>query len=347
MSIRLFFVFGSFLLVTACQKQPVPSTNVPHAQSTVADALTLTPIITSTAIHNDHPAGTITSSPFPALPSTADPAPQIPLQRLAPGAHLKIFSIKMLPDGSGWALGGENDLPTRVLFTPNSGATWIERTPLEPAPLPGSPEKTAVGYFYDRQHAWITFGPPEPGRADQPVVWFTEDGGITWTASQVLTGARVDTVYSPTLFFFSDAQHGWLMSHHGAAAGHTPVSIYKTSDGGSNWEVVARPMDEISFPLHTCCQSGMIFFGDNITGIIARDGGPIPTPHILRTQDSGITWQQHDLPELREGLFDTHYCTTSSLQRISSQSASFVMNCSDFTSEGSHQAFQFITEEFW
>ncbi len=349
MKSRYYLFLIPILFLAGCQSnRPTVSSTFPLPSS--EPTLATSPVTTPTSFfQNSIPAITASPSTVPEAATTLAPAtssaPTTPLSRLPAGVPLKISSIQMFPDGIGWALGGESDSPAHVLYTQDDGKTWADLTPPEPAPLPGSPEKTAIAFFLDPQHAWVTFGPPDPQVTDQPVVWRTEDSGTTWKASQVLQGVAIDPVYQPFLFFFSDLQHGWLMSHHGAAAGHTPVSIYQTVDSGQTWTIVARPMEDVSSPLHTCCQSGMVFFDDNLTGLVARDGGPIPTPHILRTTDGGVTWEQHDLFEVVKGLYTNNYCTTSSLQRFAGDSAAVVMNCMGNDPNGPHQAYQFITQD--
>jgi photosystem II stability/assembly factor-like uncharacterized protein len=293
---------------------------------------------------------TLSPSPTPETPPTGEDSPNptlvevfIPLVPLSAGEKLELTTLQMFPGGTGWALGGLSRAPTRLLYTQDNARTWTDRTPPEPALPPGGIEKTAVAFFYTPQLAWVTFAPPDPqDEARQPVVWRTADGGLSWQASTVLQDARIDTVYSPSLFYFSDPVHGWLMAHHGAAAGHTPVSIHRTTDGGATWQIVARPMDELSYPLHTCCQSGMIFFEDALTGLVARDGGPIPMAHLLRTTDAGSTWEQLDMVEPSAGFFENYFCTTSSLQRITGQTASVVMNCDPLDLEEPHRAFAYL-----
>lgn len=323
-------------LLAACQRQSTAAP-APTFTPTQPPILAITPAIPSETVPSP------TTDPDPSDTPAADYAP---LAHLPAGSEIKISALQIYQDGSGWALGGAADLPTHVLHTDDRAATWQELTPPEPAPLPGSPEKSATAYFYDSQHAWVTFSPPDPSdEARQPVVWRTSDSGATWQASAVLPDARVDTVYSPALFFFSDLQHGWLMAHHGAAAGHTPVSIFRTTDSGLSWQVMARPMDEVSYPLHTCCQSGLLFFDDHQTGLVARDGGPIPLPHVLRTTDAGVTWQQYDFPAPVADLHVSNYCTTSSLQRTGGQAAALVMNCDSFEPGGRQQAFLYTTQD--
>ncbi|MCU0484645.1 MAG: hypothetical protein MUC85_00910 [Anaerolineales bacterium] len=327
------------VLLSACQPKAPTATTQPvdiatepaSGQITPSIPLTVTPAVVP-------PTSEISANPRPTLVEIF-----MPLVPLSPGQNLQLAAIQMFPGGVGWALGGTSSLPTRVLLTQDNARTWLDRTPPEPAPSPGAVEKSAVAFFYTSQMAWVTFAPPDPAdEAHQPVVWRTTDSGLSWQASQVLQDARVDTVYSPSLIYFTDPVHGWLMAHHGAAAGHTPVSIHRTTDGGATWQVVARPMDELSYPLHTCCQSGMIFFEDALTGLVARDGGPIPMPHILRTTDGGATWEQLDMVEPQAGFYEKNYCTTSSLQRITGQTASVVMNCNGLDPNGPHSAFAYL-----
>lgn len=343
MNIRYILILIFAGMLAACQENPTPEIAPPDEP-----APTMTSTVTPVKLPVTIPEKALpTQTPTPTVETEEPISSSVFLPFLTTESKIYISQIQMYANGSGWALGGSADKPEtafHVLVTQDHAISWSDRTPPEPAPAPGSPDKYAVAYFLDPLNAWVTFAPPDPSQKYmQPVIWRTSNGGLSWEASQVLPGAARSDVYSPTQFFFADLRHGWLMSHHGAAAGHTPVSIHRTTDGGLTWEIVAQPMDELSFSLHTCCQREMIFFEDLLTGLVARDAGPNPFPHVIRTTDGGFTWEQRELPQPEADFFQRYYCGTHSLQWISQQTASVVMDCAEMIPEGEHRSFLYTT----
>jgi len=92
---------------------------------------------------------------------------------------------------------------------------------------------------------------------------------------------------------FVNAQDGWfLTSLHGGAAGSEDIVLYRSTDGGQTWSLVASSSGTL--PFHGI-KSGMGWISDTtgwITGSIA-----IPNfVYLYRTQDGGVSWQPQSLP---------------------------------------------------
>ena len=92
---------------------------------------------------------------------------------------------------------------------------------------------------------------------------------------------------------FVNAQDGWVLADFGGgAAGSEGVNLFRTTDGGQTWSLVASAPGTL--PLQGI-KSGMGWISAT-TGWIT---GSIANPNVFylyRTQDGGVSWQQQSLP---------------------------------------------------
>jgi photosystem II stability/assembly factor-like uncharacterized protein len=151
--------------------------------------------------------------------------------------------IFFLNSNEGWAVGDGG----LVIHTNNAGATWT---------LIGNLYKELDGcsygeYFYylktvsfsDSNHGWITgskyscltYSMPEP------VMFFTNDGGISWTEKYLIEQGN-GTFYAGSTFFVSPNK-GWVVGTGSTySGGNTSYYwIYRTDNGGQTW--TAETMD--------------------------------------------------------------------------------------------------------
>jgi photosystem II stability/assembly factor-like uncharacterized protein len=93
----------------------------------------------------------------------------------------------------------------------------------------------------------------------------TTDGGSTW----------IDTVYIPNIysFYFLDIDNGWVVADY---------SIYKTADGGENWEYITDIFD---------LTVKQILFADKSIGYMLANNYPYSDIYTLyQTTDGGENW---------------------------------------------------------
>jgi photosystem II stability/assembly factor-like uncharacterized protein len=198
-----------------------------------------------------------------------------------------IVSLHMLDELNGWGLA-----VSAVLRTNDGGATWRDVSP-EGASSPQG--ETGFGYgvstaFLSAGQAWVLL----PDAADplgSGILYCSNDGGGTWTPIQVPFG-------SADLAFLDD-ENGWAMVGLGVGAGNMGVAIYRTSDGGADWEQVYT--NDPNLPNAT---EGLPLGGikNDLTPLDAQTawvGGVIYAPetfYFFTTGDGGRTWAEQPLP---------------------------------------------------
>jgi photosystem II stability/assembly factor-like uncharacterized protein len=220
----------------------------------------------------------------------------------------------MLTNESGWGVGNAGGPTDRILQTNDGGESWWDVSP----PIAGSGEgesKRAEAFFLDGNNAWVTYEPYE-------TIWFTKDGGLTWEES--------GTDYPGYLgaeFWFTGQDHGWLMIFVDAGMSHVFTALFRTNNGGANWNKIVDPTDNIE--LQAFNKTGMVFV-DESTGWVTRDSGGVqPGAFVDVTFDGGLTWQVLNLPPPLEDpeKFDREYCQMHSPTLFSAADGALVVEC--------------------
>jgi len=158
-----------------------------------------------------------------------------------PGAFMDLHMINATV---GWAVSQDvaGDGNDTILRTSDGGAHW--KATLTCAPTRGESHGSIEPCETDFRSATLaTVVQPEYNtqkQASQLRIFHTADAGVTWQSS-VLVAADLQTPAT-----FVDAEHGWaLVTEHfpgpdpGSAYIGKDISLYRTSDGGQNWQRVA------------------------------------------------------------------------------------------------------------
>jgi photosystem II stability/assembly factor-like uncharacterized protein len=337
-------LFGSLItamlacnLLANASIPPVPSSaqlsGTPSLQATTAiTADTTTPMAT-----------TVIPRTQTSVPSALIQAPVI--SHLAAGQTFDISYIHMLDADQGWGIGGTAQAQDHVFRTGTGGKTWRDVTPPQPAPAAGV-SVVALGYFSDSSNGWVVYGPSDSSPVPSYIlVWFTHDGGASWTSGKIDATGVSDESFSPWYLDFSDSQHGWLMVYLGAGMMHAYVALYSTNDGGATWKDILDP--HMQNDIQSFTKTGMIFV-DADTGWLTRDAqGVEASPHIFKTQDGGLNWTRIDLPAPAGAAswFDNNACGTYSPFAFSSQSVYLISKCLDNATYKVEHDFLYATED--
>lgn len=289
---------------------------------------TPTPEVTPTTLPEMTPALTPTQTPAAGSPETGQP--------------VQIRQIRMLDTQNGWAIGRvAGDSLDHILFTSDGGKTWQNRTPSDAPQEARTSETSPAAFFESAQHAWVSY-PILPGQPDQgkPPVWFTRDGGQTWTASQPLSLSDLPMeFFNPSDLGFLDTQFGWLMAHLGVGMSHDYIAIFTTTDGGQTWQRVTDPDKDPE--IQGCVKSGLIFTSQTNGWLAGNCPGLMPPLFLYHTSDGGVTWSRAALPttegqpaDMASQLGD--HCGVSQMAGISADVLRLTLRCFNFDQNVTH-----------
>jgi photosystem II stability/assembly factor-like uncharacterized protein len=241
----------------------------------------------------------------------------------------------MLDMQTGWALGADAGPDLHVLRTEDGGQTWADLTPAESAAEPGGIRSVAA-HFEDVQRAWVAFNGSVPFTPPaSPVVWRTEDGGATWTASAPLDVEGLVETYDPMFLTFSDLDHGWFAAGVGVGMNHQYVNLYRTADAGRTWENLIDPYGDS--PIQACSKTGLLFLDDRGGWLTGDCFGVAAGVLLYRTGDGGTIWDAVTLPSPAEspGLFEdfTAACGSYDAQFFDSMQGVLGVRCTLYGQE--------------
>jgi len=165
----------------------------------------------------------------------------------------KILDSYFLDNFNGWAVG----LYGACIKTKDGGETWQHiQMPMHSNFGSVNFLNSSIGYVGDWDGNLLK----------------TVDGGDNWNVQHIDNYANI-------YVFFIDQNYGWLLSSGPPTATY---KIYRTSNGGTNWQ---------SYPINTTHILNDLFFIDTSKGFVVGGFG-----EILMTTDSGISWTHINSP---------------------------------------------------
>ena len=306
----------------ACTVQDSKISNFPTSDQPVMEEDTTVPKPTQTAT---------------VLPSVATEEEFVATMQAQEPVAIRIEDLQMMDGENGWAMDGQH----RLLVTKNGGSAWQDVTP-------ELGEYEWNGFFaLDMQYAWLV-----PTREDCTTevcsayqIWHTTDGGQTWKAGQPLcTGdhcAEHDSTpvdfAKPVQVNFIDSANGWALLNINHVVDMDHYRIYRTRDGGENWEFV---LDHNSGP-ETYQVTGLSFLSEDSgwlsTSDLRNTESASPNWFVYRSIDAGQSWRKYQIPELNrmpQVFSEYEYsCGVESLQVTSPEMIDIKMHCVVFADE--------------
>jgi hypothetical protein len=211
-----------------------------------------------------------------------------------------IESVQMISASDGWAVlwtsnpGLDTPAALEPARTTDGGRTWVVVTPSAGrAALARGGLLTMQAVSADR--AWLAItgvsmkATPHRGQTE---VFLTGDGGRSWRQSAPLPVADAELVD------FIDRSDGWLLDSLGAAMQVNPVRLYRSTDGGMHWSLVAATASSALAPpgksgLPVGCDKGGLSFASPRVGFITGGCNELA---VWVSRDGGRRWSLQRLP---------------------------------------------------
>jgi len=247
--------------------------------------------------------------------------------RAAPPASLPtapvpvwLHSLQMVSARDGWALAWTSNpaspLPAGLIpvRTTDGGRAWTAVTPAKARPLLAASHVEVIlqPLSASRASLAVTVTRSQSGYGIHPartVIFATADGGRSWTRS-----APVLAPGNAGWLVFTDPAHGWMLQDLGAAMEQNPVQLYRTSDGGRRWSLIAaspRWNQAGTSPsgLPIACDKTGIAFATPADGWLTSVCFS-PSGAVLATHDGGAHWAPQPLPLTATGC-SSGFCSAS------------------------------------
>jgi len=201
---------------------------------------------------------------------------------------------------TGWALRwtGNPSGAAAVYLAParttNGGRTWADVTPRTARPLLDTQYATVVldPLSGERVYLAVTAATTDSNAVHVTEVFATSDGGRTWAESAPLkVGSYVN------LLSFADTRHGRLLFNTGGSMGQDPVQLYRTTDAGLRWSLIAATPQAGtgSNGLPVNCDKTGLTFGIPAVGWLDAACYSL-SDALLVSRNGGVTWAPQPLP---------------------------------------------------
>lgn len=212
-----------------------------------------------------------------------------------------LYSLQMSSARTGWALRwtvspwGSQAGYLAPARTTDGARAWTDVTPSAAAALLETPGERPVLDALDGNRAWlaVTAAPNETSSPHLTVVSGTSDGGRTWTRS-----APFKVPAPARLLSFASPDDGWLVAGYGGTMGQDPVWLYRTTDAGLHWSLIAATPQSGTgsngLPVE-CDKAGLAFATAQVGWLTSYCIGESPDV-LLVTRDGGARWAPQALP---------------------------------------------------
>lgn len=204
------------------------------------------------------------------LRSTARPPAQAPVTTVS--------SLDWLSPRVGWVVVVDGQQRSALYHTEDGGRRWTRQFATVNSGLSVR--------FLDATQGLMMEPTPFPGA--NPTLLRTADGGDHWTPIPLAPG--IDS--NPTLAYFLDLLHGWVMLRTGRSDTTEDAQVFRTDDGGLDWTLAAG-VDPIAWTSHGLQEQGLkrwLWFrtlSDGMMGTIEPDG----SAGVYVTRDGGLDWR--------------------------------------------------------
>ena len=236
------------------------------------------------------------------LPASGQSAAQPPAASGSQAAAaIWLDSLQMTSASTGWALrwtqspAVADDGYLAPARTTDGARTWSSVTPPSAArALLAAPGAAVVLHALDGQRAWlaVTAATTDSSPVHLTEVLTTFNGGRAWTESAPLKLPGYANFLS-----VAGPEHGWLLMASGGAMRQEPIQLYRTSDAGLRWSLVAgTPQTGTgSNGLPVSCDKAGLAFATASVGWLSGACFSL-SGALLVSRDGGVTWAPQALP---------------------------------------------------
>ena len=216
-------------------------------------------------------------------------------------AGIWLDRLQMTSASTGWALRSTASpwstkagylVPAR---TTDGARTWTDVTPPAAVALLKTSGASVVmtALTGNRAYLAVTAATTQNAEVMPTVVFGTGDGGRTWTES-----APFQVRAPASLLSFAGPDDGWLLANYGGTMGEDQVWLYRTTDAGLRWSLVAAaPLagtDRNGLPVE-CDKAGLTLATAQV-GWLASACNAESADVLLVTRDGGARWTPQALP---------------------------------------------------
>ena len=207
-------------------------------------------------------------------------------------------TVQMVSPTAGWALlwtsnpARPNGGALELARTADGGKTWTGVTP--EAAASSLKNGDVLLKAESSQRAWLVVAPYSGRFSTDTLVFGTGNAGASWHESGPVRGSQ------PVAIDFVSARSGWLLDSMGAAMNQNPVRLYRSTDGGARWSLIARSAtSEAGQPsssgLPVYCDKDGMSFSTAGEGWITGDCFSLADA-VLESTDGGTHWASPSLP---------------------------------------------------
>jgi len=193
---------------------------------------------------------------------------------------------------SPWSTQAGYLVPAR---TTDGARTWTDVTPPAALALLKTPGATVRLDALGGNRAWLAVTAARTGSSSPllTVVFGTGDGGRTWAGS-----APFQVPAPVSLLSFAGPGDGWLLASYGGTMGQDPVWLYRTTNAGRRWSLIAAtpPSGTGSNGLPVECDKAELVFVTAQAGWLASACNATSPDVLLVTRDGGARWAPQPLP---------------------------------------------------
>ncbi|QBD82975.1 hypothetical protein EPA93_46245 [Ktedonosporobacter rubrisoli] len=181
-----------------------------------------------------------------------------------------------------------------ILHTANGGQSW-QKAHIDD-PLVATID---VPHFLGTQQGWLeASSTPGAGHAGSDI-WYTTDGGQSWTKIASNMGNNGLTLGYVTGISFQDTQNGIAAGNLGAGGDNTVPAVSITHDGGHTWHMQALPHLLGGYEGIYNTSQPPVFFGSTaiLPVNVTTSSGDLLV--LYRSNTSGRTWTQTSVAHIR------------------------------------------------